>query len=132
MGMGEFTKDTGDRKNVAPDEAPAVIIRLGDVAASALKSYTTLWDPTSRSMSFMPQSKISAGRVRASLAPENARSAAARVAFARAQVVQQLRDARMDPLGAEQEPGLGAGTPNLVFMLIGNSVSEARSIFQQI
>ncbi|GMH85358.1 hypothetical protein TrST_g853 [Triparma strigata] len=127
QGMGMFTKqDTQD--NVAPEVSPAIVMRLGDVAASALKSYTTLWDPSARSMSFMPQTKISAGRVRPSMAPENAKSGAARVAFARAQVVQQLRDARLDPLGAE-ENGLGAGTPNLVFMLFGNSQPDYRSVF---
>ena len=128
-GIGTFVNsEKAVRK--APETSPALILRLGDVAVNALKSYNVLWDPSARSMSFMPQTKISAGRIRASLAPENARSAAARVAFARAQVIQQLRDARMDPLSRiSGEQGLGSGLPNLTIILFGNRSATYRSIF---
>ena len=113
----------------APEVSPALVMRLGDTATNALRSYNVLWDPSAKSMSFMPQTKISAGRIRASIAPENARSAAARVAFARAQVIQQLRDARMDPLANVAEGGLGAGSPTLSVVLFGNSTATYRSVF---
>ena len=76
----------------APSVSPAMVVRLGDIAASSIKSYTALWDPSLRSVSFMPQSKISAGRVRPWFTPQNATTASSRVAFARAQVIQQLLD----------------------------------------
>jgi len=103
----------------APSVSPAMVVRLGDIAASSIKSYTALWDPSLRSVSFMPQSKISAGRVRPWFTPQNATTASSRVAFARAQVIQQLRDARMDPL-EQFSNGLGAGSPNLNIILFGN------------
>ncbi|GMH53449.1 hypothetical protein TrRE_jg6704, partial [Triparma retinervis] len=81
-GMGTFLNNNEISGRQAKEVSSALVMRLGDSATSALRSYNVLWDPSAKSMSFMPQTKISAGRIRASLAPENARSSVARVAFA--------------------------------------------------
>ena len=127
-GMGDFAKNNAEVGNVAPKVCPSMIIRLGDGASSDLKSYSVMWDPEVRSMSFMPAAKISTGRVRPWLAPENAVSMNARIANARAMVIQQIRDSRMDPM--DQDKGVGAGAPNLSFVLFGNAI-DAPSIFDQ-
>lgn len=128
-GMGTYLNNNEISGRQAKEVSSALVMRLGDSATSALRSYNVLWDPSAKSMSFMPQTKISAGRIRPSLAPENARSGAARVAFARAQVIQQLRDAKMDPLASVAEGGLGAGSPNLSVVLFGNNHATYRSVF---
>jgi hypothetical protein len=126
-GMGGFAKAEA-AANVAPKECPSIVVRLGDTASEKLQSYSVLWDPTVRAVSFMPAAKIAAGRVRPWLAPENATGMSARVAHARAMVIQQIRDARSDPLDADK--GVGSGMPNLSVVLFGNSADHP-SVFQQ-
>jgi hypothetical protein len=125
-GLGSFAKREAEVGNVAPAVSPSMVIRLGDSASSALKSYSVLWDPEIRSMSFMPAAKIATGRVRPWLAPENATSMNARIAHARAMVIQQIRDSRMDPMDGDK--GLGAGSPNINIILFGND-KNYKSVF---
>ena len=113
---------------VEPAEAPALALRLGAAAVSELAGQSLMWQPRERAVSCAAaQARYDVGRVRDDLDPSLARTSAARVRHARAQLVQQLRDLRtgVGHLGADSAAAAAKGSrmasasPNLCLTILG-------------